>query len=182
MEILEVVDRSIRAEQTAAAVYERLAEFFADDAALRELWQELAADEHGHAADLSEWRTRLAREPWDRRPIPRGFDRPFTNLEATLAAAVARADVATDPDDAFAIALELESSELDAIYSLLMRCSSLVRHSGGGQMGGHELGRHHARLLDAVRARSRDDVVRLRAELLETADVESRRSDRLALR
>ena len=90
MDVLAIVDRAMRAEREAAAIYERFATLFRGDPALRELWAELATEERGHFAKLAAWRALLAREPAARRPIPSGYDGSLADLEKTLAGAADR--------------------------------------------------------------------------------------------
>jgi rubrerythrin len=166
VDIVQVLTRSIRAENAAAEVYLALAERFAADGALRDLFRELAGEEREHARNLVEWRTRLEGEPSEQRPIPAGFEGPFAGLEETLRALDAKVACAATPDDAFAIALELESGELDGIYDVLGRSAEAHDpHTRFARADEHL--RHHGRLLAAVRLRSRDEVVLLRASLLE---------------
>jgi rubrerythrin len=167
MDILSLVDRSIRAEQTAAAIYDRFATRFRDD---RSFWMELASDERGHANNLADWRRLLVKEPSERWPIPNGYASSLEELEQVLEQARTSAETVDQPDQAFAIAVELESSELDAIYTELLQCSPLSRYPDLSLTRARELERHHQRLVKAIRTRANDEGLQLRADLLEFAD------------
>jgi hypothetical protein len=174
MDVLAVVDRAMRCEREAAAIYERFATLFRGDPGLRELWADLAAEERSHFAKLGAWRTLLAREPAARRPIPSGYDASLADLEQTLAAAGARACEATTLDQAFAVALDLESSEIDDVYTELLHASPLAREPDLDAFRRREIGSHHARLVAAVRERSTDEDLLLRAEILGAEQAEHR--------
>ena len=164
MDILNLVDRSILSEQTAAAIYDGFAVRFPED---RALWSELAADERRHAGNLAEWRRLLEQEPEHRRPIANGYDGPLEGLERLLEATWVRANTVTDPSQALAVALDLESSELDAIYTELLQCSPLSRHPDLRLTRARELDRHHRKLVKEIRSRVDDEGVQIRADLLE---------------
>ena len=164
MDILNLVDRSIRSELAAAAIYDGFAARFPDD---RAFWSELAADEGKHAKNLAEWRRLLEQEPADRRPIANGYDGPIAELERLLEQTHARAQAATAASEAFMIALELESSELDAIYTELLQCSPLSRHPDLRLTRARELDQHHHKLVKEIRARVDDEGAQVRADLLE---------------
>jgi len=74
------------------------------------------------------------------------------------------------PDDGFAIALELEMSELDAIYTTLLESSPLSRHADVAETRRREVAGHHEALVRAVRARSRDEQNLTRALLIAAED------------
>ena len=170
MDILRVLGRAACAERAAAEVYEALAGRLERDGAVHELFRELAVAERSHARNLAEWRVTLEREGAERRPIPVGFDVPLARLEETLASAATRVEMTSDADQAFAIALEIESSELDGIYRVLVRSRQLASRRSPAAGEGDPLSPHHERLLAVVRARSRDEVVLRRAALLEAEE------------
>lgn len=160
-----VWERCIALEESAAAVYETLARRFRGDPELAALWAAMARDEHDHARQLATWRALVAQEPAEHRPQPGGFDAGIADVQRLLAES--RVAVETvDEEDAFAIALALENSELDVIYTTLLQSSPLARHPGRADGVRHETAAHHAKLLDMVRRRCRAEKTMLRAGLL----------------
>src|SRR5436853_1413629 len=125
--MLTLLSRCVGLEQAAAAFYESLAARFAADADLVLLWSSMAAGEREHARKLATWRELLAAEPADHRPLASGFAADVEGLELLLADRRARA-AQVDEEEAFALALEIEGSELDAIYTTLLQSSPLSRH------------------------------------------------------
>ena len=69
-------------------------------------------------------------------------------------------------DEAFSIALELESSELDVIYTTLLQSSPMARFPDLADTRRAEIGRHHEALLEMVRARSQNEHNRMMAALI----------------
>ncbi|MET0153276.1 MAG: hypothetical protein ABW298_11795 [Candidatus Binatia bacterium] len=77
-----------------------------------------------------------------------------------------RADRVSDVDEAFSIALALENSELDVIYTRLLQSSPIARFPDLEETRRSEIGRHHEALLEMVCARSKDERNRMQAALL----------------
>jgi hypothetical protein len=172
MEFLETLDRCTALERAAGEVYTLLETRFADDAALRTLWHRMAADEREHAGELASRRAVVAREV-GHPPIATGFTDAVREVEDLMQEARARASTCHTPEQAFAIALDLETSELDALSEQLQRSSEFcggattARRPGDGA---HEHRTHHAALVRLVRERSHDDHNLLRAALLVVGD------------
>jgi rubrerythrin len=165
MDILTLLERCVGLEQGAATVYETLAARCASDPELVELWSAMARDEREHARKLSTWRDLLACEPADHRPQASGFAAGVEAVEALLADARARASRA-DEEQAFALALSLEASEIDAIYTTLLQASPLARFPDFAVTVRHETSRHHEALRAAAECRCRSEENRLRIALL----------------
>ncbi|MBI3770141.1 MAG: hypothetical protein HY271_16835 [Deltaproteobacteria bacterium] len=168
MDLLSLLDRCIALETGASEVYGLLAERFADDGELEELWRSMATDERRHAHKLATWRALVAAEHPDHRASTSGFADAVTALEGFVAHARAEARRCTTADAAFALALALETSELDAIYTQLLQSSPIARFPDLAETVRSETAGHHAALLRIVQARSRDDGNLLRAALLAT--------------
>lgn len=166
MDILDTVDRCIQIELGAAEIYERLAGRFTDDADFRRFWDAMADDEREHAHKLSTWRSLLALSPAERRLEAEGFEEGLGESEKLVARARVRAEQARTPDDAFAIALALELSELDVIYTVLLQSSPIARFPDIEQTRRREIGRHHEALVREVEARSRNEKNRFDAALI----------------
>ncbi|MGH7819120.1 MAG: hypothetical protein ACREQ9_05045 [Candidatus Binatia bacterium] len=169
MDILPILDRAIDVERGAGEIYERIAARFPEDRRFADFWLGMADDERQHAHKLSVWRTLLELLPGSRRPMADGFERGLLELENLVREAGKKAAAVATPDEAFAIALELEESELDVIYTTLIQSSPLKRFPDIEDTRRRELGRHHAALAREVRRRSRDQKNLLQAELITAA-------------
>jgi len=163
--MLTLLERCIGLERAAATVYELLARRFAADAELAALWAAMARDEHGHARKLADWRELIVRQPADHRPAASGFDGDVAEVQHLLAESRIAAETA-DEEEAFAIALAMESSELDFIYTTLLQGSPIARYPDMADTVRHETAGHHEKLLDMVRRRCRAEKTMLRAALL----------------
>src|SRR5262249_14974874 len=125
MEAVRLLRRAARVEQAAAEIYDTLAVRFADDALFHQFWSNMAADERRHGKKLGTWRQLLKQGPISEGPDLADFGKPIGELERLTRDLAARAASATTADDAFAIALDLESSELDIIYTTLLQSSPI---------------------------------------------------------
>ncbi len=169
MSILALLDRCVQNELDAAEVYALFAERFAADAALAELWSSMAREEREHARKLATWRELVAAEPPERRPRASGFSEHVAEVEELLARTLAAAPTA-DEEEAFALALAIETSEIDAIYTTLLHSSPLARFPDFAETVRRESTTHHERLLAAAAQRCRGERTRLRMALLAAHD------------
>ncbi len=158
--------RAARVEEIAADIYEALSRRFASDSTLHGFWVSMAADERKHSKKLATWRRLLELTPAEKRPDCADFVASMDELESLARELRARADGVDDVDEAFSIALALESSELDVIYTRLLQSSPIARFPDLEETRKSEIGRHHEALLEMVRVRSKDERNRLRAALL----------------
>jgi rubrerythrin len=165
MDLVALLARCIELELEAAELYAVLARRAAGDAELVALWSAMADDERRHARKLATWRELVAAEPPEHRPQASGFVAGVDATEALLQESLDAA-VDADEDEAFALALALEASELDAIYTTLLQASPLARFPDFALTVRHETSGHHERLLDAARRRCRSERVRLRLAIL----------------
>jgi rubrerythrin len=170
MDILPLLDRCIAIERAVAEIYDAFAARTVSDSELRELWSALAQDERQHAGKLASWRELVVGEDAGHRTAAEGFEDAVREAEALLIAARERIPEVRTPDDAFAIALELEMSEIDAIYTALLQSSPLARYPDIAETRRREVDPHHEALVRAVRARSRDDQNLTRAALIALKD------------
>jgi rubrerythrin len=166
VDILEILDRCSGLERGAGDVYAMFAERFADDSGLRTLWQGMAEEERQHAKRLETWRALVAAELPEHRPVANGFADAIREIEILLRNARSQARRCASADEAFALALQLEESELDSLYTTLLRSSVTTRSSDAATTIHEETAAHHAALVRMVRERSRDDANLLRASLL----------------
>lgn len=165
MDMLALLARCVDLELEAAELYTVLARRAAGDAELVALWSAMAEDERKHARKLATWRELVAAEPPEHRPRASGFVAGVAALEVLLRESLDAA-VDADEDEAFALALGLEASELDAIYTTLLQASPLARFPDFAVTVRHETSGHHERLLAAARRRCRSERARLRLAIL----------------
>jgi rubrerythrin len=165
MDLLTLLGRCIDLELEAAELYTVLARRAAGDAELVALWSAMADDERQHARKLATWRELVAAGPSEHRPQASGFIASIEALEALMQESLDAA-VDADEDEAFALALGLEASELDAIYTTLLQASPLARFPDFAVTVRHETSGHHERLLEAARCRCRSERALLRLAIL----------------
>ena len=166
MTAVRLLRRAALVEQAAAEIYDTLAARFVDDTVLHQFWSSMAADERKHGKKLGTWSQLLKRGPITEEPNLANLGKPIADLERLTRDLAARAAAAATPDDAFAIALELESSELDIIYTTLLQSSPIARYPDVAETRRAEIGLHHEALLAIVRARSQSEHNRTMAALL----------------
>jgi hypothetical protein len=167
VDLLTLLETCSGLERTAAAIYEIFARRFAADAELAALWASLARDEHDHARALDALREPMANvAPSDRPPMD-GLDEDLADVHWLLAESRIAAATA-DEEQAFAIALAIENSELDAISGAVWESASVVgdRRSIAAQAMRADTAGHHAKLLTLVQRRCRAETTMRRAALL----------------
>lgn len=169
MEMLDLLERCVGLERKAAEFYGILARRFAGDAELARLWSTMAEEEREHARKLATWRELIAAEPPAHRPQASGFDFDVGEVGRLLDEACAKAATA-DEEEAFALALGLEASEIDAIYATLLQASPIARFPNFHETVKRESTGHHHKLLEAAGRRCKSDRTRLRIELLAAHD------------
>jgi len=166
VDAIRYLRQATRVEEIAAEIYGALSRRFASDPTLHRFWASMAEDERKHAKKLATWRRLLERTPPERRPDCEDFSAGIRDLEALAAELRSRARGVEDVEEAFSIALALESSELDVIYTRLLQSSPIARFPDLDETRNSEIGRHHQALLEMVRARSKDPSNRTRAARL----------------
>jgi rubrerythrin len=166
MDALRLLRDATRVEEIAAEIYGALSRRFVSDPTLHRFWASMAEDERKHAKKLATWRRLLDRTPPEKRPNCDDFSAGLRDLENLARDLCARAEKVDDVEGAFSIALALESSELDVIYTRLLQSSPIARFPDLEETRRSEIGRHHEALLEMVRARSRDEGNRTQAALL----------------
>jgi len=169
MRILPILDRCINIERKAGEVYDLLAERQLGDEELHGFWARMAADERKHARNLETYRAIVAAEDPRHPTLADGFEDEIAELARLTDEALERAAHASSTDEAFGIALDLELSELDTIYTTLLRSSPLNRPRNGSYAP-CDLAPHHAALVGAVRARSKNEDHLTRAALIAARD------------
>ncbi len=170
MDIVAILARCIAIERNAAAIYERLAARFAHDAELGMMWSAMAQDERAHASSLERWYALAEQEPPEQRGQATGFERDVEAVEGLLAETLEASSRVASLEEAFALALALETSEIDTIYITLLRSSPLACGSEANGDLRCDTSAHHATLVQVVQRRSQDGANLLRAALLAVRD------------
>ena len=107
-------------ERLVSKIYFRFSHLFIDRPELRDFWWDMAREEEQHACILTACRAIIANfenEALDSN-ITRG---KAEELARRLNDLLGRGTPSLDVEDAFRMALEIETSEIDAIYSKLIR-------------------------------------------------------------
>jgi rubrerythrin len=166
METIRLLRRAAAIELAAAKIYDTLAARFAGDAVFHQFWSNMAADERKHGKKLGTWRQLLKQGPTTEAPDLANFGKAIGDLERLARHLGVQAEAAATVDEAFSIALALESSELDIIYTTLLQSSPIARFPDLAETRRTEIGRHHEALLEMVRARSQSEHNRMMAALI----------------
>ncbi|HVO94431.1 MAG TPA: hypothetical protein VMT22_16400 [Terriglobales bacterium] len=107
-------------ERLVSKIYYRFSHLFLDQPELRDFWWEMAKEEEQHACILHACRAVI--ENYDEDKLdPNINSAKADELRAWLLAYLQRGTPALSVDEAFRIALEVENSEIDAIYGKLLQ-------------------------------------------------------------
>ena len=116
----EPLMRFAEIERLVAKVYFRFSHLFLDRVELRDFWWEMAKEEEQHGSILSACREVI--ENYEGEKLDPDISREKAlELESKLLSYLQRGTPALDVEDAFRMALEIESSEIDVIYGKLLR-------------------------------------------------------------
>jgi hypothetical protein len=113
-------------EWLVSKIYFRFSHLFLHQPELRAFWWQMAKEEEQHGSILSACKAVI--KNYDETLDPSISAQKAQELEGRLRAFLARGTPSLGVEEAFRIALEIESSELDAIYSKLVEL-------GGPQIG-----------------------------------------------
>lgn len=113
-------------ERLVSKIYFRFSHLFLARPELRDFWWEMAREEEQHACILQACRAVIEHYEEERLDPNIGSDRA-RELSAWLESFLAQGTASMDIEEAFRIALQIEGSEIDAIYSKLI-------HLGGPQI------------------------------------------------
>ena len=106
-------------EQLVSKVYFRFSHLFLDEPELRDFWWQMAKDEEQHASVLMACKALV--ESHDVETLDPGIgEGKAEELRARMESYLGKGTRSISVDEAFKIALEIEGSELDAIYSMLL--------------------------------------------------------------
>jgi len=114
-------------ERLVSKIYYRLSHLFLDRSELRDFWWEMAREEEQHASILHACRELISHYEEESLDPMLGRDKA-DELADRLRAFLDRGTPALGIDEAFRIALEIETSEIDVIYGKLLQL-------GGPQIG-----------------------------------------------
>ena len=107
-------------ERLVSKIYFRFSHLFLGNPELRDFWWEMAREEEQHACILFACKALI--ENYDDEALdPMISDEKARELEARLLSYLGHGTPSLTVQEAFRIALEIESSEIDAIYSKLVQ-------------------------------------------------------------
>ncbi|MGH7846332.1 MAG: hypothetical protein ACREQW_14335 [Candidatus Binatia bacterium] len=116
----DALERFAEIERLVAKVYFRFSHLFLDRPELRDFWWEMAKEEEQHRAILSACKAMI--ENCEDETLDPSISREKADeLKARLLSYLGRGTPALGVEEAFRIALEIESSEIDAIYGKLLQ-------------------------------------------------------------
>ncbi len=114
-------------ERLVSKIYYRFSHLFLNQAELRDFWWEMAREEEQHASILTACRD-LILNYQDESLDPMISSNKADELAGRLHSFLSRGTPSLDVEEAFKIALDIESSEIDVIYGKLLQL-------GGPQIG-----------------------------------------------
>ena len=114
------LERFAEIERLVAKVYYRFSHLFISDGELRDFWWDMAGDEEQHAVILLACKV-LIQNYDDEKLDPSITKAAAERLRKKLAGYLAEGTPSLTVDEAFRIALEIETSEIDAIYGKLLQ-------------------------------------------------------------
>jgi rubrerythrin len=117
MTVAHFFDRAISWERAAEAFYSALAEMFAADLAVRDIWLKMAADEALHVTLLETGLAHLADDQKTHALTSHQLD-VVDSIERDLAEI--RSEEIITLDDAYELANRLESSEINSVFQMLV--------------------------------------------------------------
>lgn len=107
-------------ERLVSKIYYRFSHLFLANPELRDFWWEMAKEEEQHGCILNACRAVIENYEEERLDPNINQDKA-RELSARLSSFLARGTASLNVEEAFRIALEIEGSEIDAIYSKLLQ-------------------------------------------------------------
>lgn len=118
--LFDLLARFAEIEWLVAKIYFRFSHLFLDHPELRDFWWEMATEEDQHGSILLACKTII--ENYDQLILdPTINQEKAEELKARLLCYLSHGTPSLSGEEAFRIAIEIESSEVDAIYSKLLR-------------------------------------------------------------
>ncbi len=118
-DFFDPLEQFAKVERLVSKIYFRFSHLFLRHPELRDFWWDMAREEEQHACILSACKALI--ENYDE-PLDPGISRAkAAELEERLLRFLAQGTRTLSVEQAFRIALEIETSEIDAIYGKLLR-------------------------------------------------------------
>ena len=115
----DALERFAEIERLVSKIYYRFSHLFLPDAELRDFWWEMAGEEEQHADILLACRDLI--QNYDDETLDPSITRDNADrLRSDLTAYLAKGTPSLSVHEAFKIALQIETSEIDAIYGKLL--------------------------------------------------------------
>jgi rubrerythrin len=114
------LERFAEIERLVSKVYYRFSHLFLSDGELRDFWWDMAGEEEQHAAILHACKA-LIQNYDDEKLDPSITEAAAERLRIKVAGYLSKGTPSLTVDEAFRIALEIETSEIDAIYGKLLQ-------------------------------------------------------------
>lgn len=127
------LDRFADLERLVSKIYFRFSHLFIEQPELRDFWWEMAREEEQHACILTACKALI--DNFEEGLDPDISSESAQKLEAWLRSFLQRGTPALGMEEAFRIALEIESSEIDAIYSKLIHLGGPAVAQTMGSLG-----------------------------------------------
>lgn len=119
-EPFDPLDRFSEIERLVGKIYFRFSHLFLDQEHLRDFWWEMAREEEQHACILHACKALI--QNFDNEKIdPSITAERAADLKNRLTSYLSRGASSLSVEEAFRIAVDIESSEIDAIYSKLLK-------------------------------------------------------------
>ena len=114
------LERFAEIERLVSKIYFRFSHLFLHHSELRDFWWQMAMEEEQHSAILLACKEMIKNYP-DEAVDPSISQKKADQLKAHISAYLRKGTPSITVEEAFKVALEIESSEIDAIYSKLLR-------------------------------------------------------------
>jgi rubrerythrin len=164
MFMTEVLGRCSQLEQRIADIYSQFAASLNDDRELESFWLGMAEEEKHHAKILAAEKAALEVDSDTGYFMPE-FPTKLAELETLLQSIAEKAKTGVTKDEAFALALQLEQSELDTIYrDLVLMGRAAVKLMARHMDEALSLPKHQHGLLEGIKRFVPSGAVRQRAE------------------
>ncbi|MCS6926014.1 MAG: hypothetical protein NZ578_08950 [Candidatus Binatia bacterium] len=164
MFMTEVLERCSQLEQRVADIYSQFAASFNEDKELESFWLGMAEEEKHHAKILAAEKAALEVDSDPGYFMPE-FPAKLAELETLLRSVTEKARAGVTKDEAFALALELEQSELNTIYrDLVLMGRAAVKLMARHMDESLSLPKHQQGLVEGVRRFLPSSAVRQQAE------------------
>jgi len=157
MRLVAILDRCLAVERRAGALYRRFAEVLSGHDDLRAAWLRLAGEEDEHAAAIAIARATVDPAVGAQSHVD-GWDEALARAEQVLTRS--EQGPVTSLDDQLALALELESTEIDMLRQVVLQTSGQAYETSAATS------RHALELADLAARHSTDSRVRLREAMV----------------